>query len=313
MAWSGRESAGSLRLVILFYSMSNNHRPGPGLAKRMIMNAVQIIFHNPVGAALTGLSRILYPRNGGDWVDINQIRLALPRLSPEFDGYQIAQISDFHFGTWLTSKELEHAVSLVNQQRVNLVAITGDFVTFHSEIFSNDLTSILSTLRASDGVVAVLGNHDHWSDPAEIRRIIKQANIRELNNDVYSLVRDNGRLHICGIDDFMVGADRLDQVFQKLPNDGAAILLAHEPDFADISTLSKRFDLQISGHSHGGQIVLPLVGAPILPSYARKYTSGLYQVDGMLQYTNRGLGTAEIQVRLNCRPEITVFTLESVK
>jgi hypothetical protein len=293
--------------------MSDNPQPGPGLAKRLIMNAVRVLFHNPAGTSLAGMSRILYPRNGGNWVDISQIRLTLPRLSPEFDGYRIVQISDFHYGTWLTSKELEHAISLVNEQRANLVAITGDFVTFHLDIFSSELISILGKLRASDGVVAVLGNHDHWSNPVEIRRIMQEANITELNNDVLSLGKGTGRLHICGIDDFMDGHDRLDRVLQKLPGDGAAILLAHEPDFADISALSKRFDLQISGHSHGGQVVLPWIGAPFLPGYARKYTSGLYQVDGMFQYTNRGLGTAEVQIRLNCRPEITVFTLESVK
>ncbi len=293
--------------------MSNNSQPDPGLAKRLIMLAIRILLHNPIGASLAGASRIFYPRNGGNWVDVTQIRLALPRLQPEFDGYRIAQISDFHIGTWLTSKELEYAVSLVNQQRADLVAITGDFVTFHPTLYSNDLISSLLKLRASDGVVAVLGNHDHWSDPVEIRRIIEHAKIRELKNDVFTLVKGDSRLHICGIDDFMDGHDRLDQVLQKLPNDGAAILLAHEPDFADISALSRRFDLQISGHSHGGQVVLPWIGAPFLPGFARKYTSGLHRVDGMLQYTNRGLGTSEIQIRYNCRPEITVFTLSPVK
>jgi predicted MPP superfamily phosphohydrolase len=208
---------------------------------------------------------------------------------------------------------LEYAVSLVNTQQADLVAITGDFVTYHPAIYSNDLISSLSKLHAPDGVVAVLGNHDHWTDANEIRRVIERAHIRELKNEVISVVKGEEKLHICGVDDFMEGLARLDHVLEKLPGDGAAILLAHEPDFADISALSKRFDLQISGHSHGGQIVLPWIGAPFLPGYARKYTSGLHQVDGMLQYTNRGLGTSEIQIRFNCPPEITVFTLESVK
>jgi hypothetical protein len=111
----------------------------------------------------------------------------------------------------------------------------------------------------------------------------------------------------------MTGNDRLDRVLSKLPPDGCAILLAHEPDFADYSAATGRFDLQISGHSHGGQIVFPVIGAIFLPNFAKKYTSGRYNVNGMAQYTNRGLGTAEIQVRLNCPPEITIFTLSSVK
>jgi uncharacterized protein len=293
--------------------MSVNHRPGPGPVKRLIMSAVRILFHNPIGASVAGISRIIYPRNGGNWVDVSQVRLELPRLSPEFNGYRIAQISDFHYGTWLTSNELEHAVNLVNQQRVDLVAITGDFVTYHLQIFSEELISILGKIHAPDGVVAVLGNHDHWSDPDKIRNILRQANIKELKNDVFSLTRGAGQLHICGIDDFMDGHDRLDQVLEKLPDGGAAILLAHEPDFADISAQTGCFDLQISGHSHGGQIVFPWIGAIVLPSFAHKYTSGMYRVNGMLQYTNRGLGTAELQVRFNCRPEITIFTLQYVK
>jgi predicted MPP superfamily phosphohydrolase len=97
-----------------------------------------------------------------------------------------------------------------------------------------------------------------------------------------------------------------------LPAEGCAILLAHEPDCADDSAATGRFDLQISGHSHGGQVSLPLIGPPVLPYLAQKYPSGLYQVGQMFQYTNRGVGMTPPYVRLNCRPEITVFTLESV-
>jgi uncharacterized protein len=103
----------------------------------------------------------------------------------------------------------------------------------------------------------------------------------------------------------------LDAVLDQLHDNSAAILLAHEPDFADLSAESNRFDLQVSGHSHGGQIVLPLYGPPILPHLGRKYPSGLYQVGNMLQYTNRGVGMARLPVRFNCPPEITIFTLKS--
>jgi len=98
-------------------------------------------------------------------------------------------------------------------------------------------------------------------------------------------------------------------VLALLPDEGCAILLAHEPDYADISAPTGRFDLQLSGHSHGGQVILPFIGPPILPSYSHKYPVGQYQVGSMIQYTNRGLGTVAPMVRFNCRPEITVFTL----
>jgi predicted MPP superfamily phosphohydrolase len=104
--------------------------------------------------------------------------------------------------------------------------------------------------------------------------------------------------------------DRLYLLMKSLPQDGAAILLAHEPDFADVAAATQRFDLQISGHSHGGQIVLPIIGPPMLPEFGRKYPSGLYNINNMLLYTNRGVGVTTVNARFNCRPEITIFTLE---
>ncbi|HYN87535.1 MAG TPA: hypothetical protein VER55_03345, partial [Ardenticatenaceae bacterium] len=102
-----------------------------------------------------------------------------------------------------------------------------------------------------------------------------------------------------------------DRVLAHLPPDGAAILLAHEPDFADISAATGRFDLQLSGHSHGGQVIVPFAGPLIGPRYGQNYPVGRYQVGSMIQYTNRGIGMVAPLVRFNCRPEVTVFTLES--
>jgi predicted MPP superfamily phosphohydrolase len=98
-------------------------------------------------------------------------------------------------------------------------------------------------------------------------------------------------------------------VIDQLPADGAALLLAHEPDFADTSAATGRFDLQLSGHSHGGQVRVPLVGAPRLPPLGRKYPIGVYQVGSMLQYTSRGVGMIPPRVRFCCRPEIALLTL----
>jgi hypothetical protein len=292
--------------------MSYNHQPGPPLGKRLIFSLVRLLLHNPIGNYLAGSARFIYPRHSKNWATISNISLELPRLDAQFRGYRIAQISDFHYGTWLSRPMLEQVVMRINAQKPDLVAITGDIVTFDPARFADDLVSVLGEIQAKDGVVAVMGNHDHWSDPVAVRDLLQKANVRTLDNDVMTLQRDGALLHICGIDDFMNGHDRLEQVDSKLPAKGAAILLAHEPDFADHSAENGRFDLQISGHSHGGQIVFPIFGALYLPAYARKYTSGLYHVKGMLQYTNRGLGTAELQFRLNCPPEITIFELNPV-
>ena len=105
--------------------------------------------------------------------------------------------------------------------------------------------------------------------------------------------------------------NRLWRVMRRLPEEGAALLLAPEPDYADESVKAGCFDLQLSGHSHGGQVVFPLLGPPILPELGRKYHQGRYQVRDMIQYTSRGIGMVEPRVRFNCRPEIPIITLRS--
>jgi len=159
--------------------------------------------------------------------------------------------------------------------------------------------------------VAVLGNHDHWTDADMIHRVIKESGMVDLTNTVHTLDRRSAPLHLAGVDDIWEEHDRLDDVLAQLPYDGAAILLAHEPDFADTSAASGRFDLELSGHSHGGQVILPFVGPLRLPYLGRKYPLGRYQVGPMIQYTNRGVGMISPRVRFNCRPEITVFTLRA--
>jgi predicted MPP superfamily phosphohydrolase len=166
-------------------------------------------------------------------------------------------------------------------------------------------------MRARDGCVAILGNHDYLTDVKIVRRCIREGGVTELINDVLTLKRGDAALHVAGIDDVMEGRSRLDLVLQKLPESGAAILLAHEPDFADVSAATGRFDLQLSGHSHGGQIGVPLLRRLVLPPFSQRYTGGLYEVGGMIQYTNRGLGFVHLRLRFLCRPEITVFTLRS--
>jgi len=231
---------------------------------------------------------------------------------PEFHGYRLVQISDLHTDTGLTRAHLAEVVKLVNQQQPDLVAITGDFVSYHARPYAADMIHALSQLTPRDATVAVLGNHDYWSDAQVIRHVIRTSGIIELKNAHYTLRRSQATLHIAGVDDFWEGYACLEQVVQQLPTTGAAILLAHEPDFADVSAAVGRFDLQLSGHSHGGQIIVPYLGPVFRPPHGVKYPVGHYRVGEMSLYTNRGLGTAFLRVRLNCRAEITVFTLEAV-
>lgn len=244
------------------------------------------------------------------WIEVTQHTLPIAGLPDEFKGYRIVQISDIHAGDWLPLSRLQHAVHMVNALKPDLVAITGDFVSYTYPEAPADLAPTLRQLRANDGVAAVLGNHDYWGLGSElIRHTIADAGIIDLNNDVFTLRRGDAVLHLAGVDSARERMARLGVTLSRLPQEGTAILLAHEPDFADVAAATGRFSLQLSGHSHGGQIVVPLVGPPRLPPMGRKYPSGLYNVEGMHLYTNRGLGVVGLPIRFFCRPEITVLTL----
>jgi predicted MPP superfamily phosphohydrolase len=247
---------------------------------------------------------------------VETVRLKLPRLSPRFSGFRIAQISDIHMGGWMNLERLQHVADLVLAQKPDVLLITGDFLIGYefnhaSRQALEDLIAGLSPLADSVPTFAVLGNHDYWINSKAVREMLRAAGITDLTNRVFTLTRDAEHLHLCGVDDVWDGDVRLDDVLTQLKGDGAAILMAHEPDYADTSAATGRFDLQLSGHSHGGQIVLPLLGPPRLPYLGRKYPSGLYKIGEMFQYTNRGVGMARLPIRINCPPEITVFVLES--
>jgi predicted MPP superfamily phosphohydrolase len=265
-----------------------------------------------LGTGLLGAGGYVYTNQvEPGWFELTQISLALPRLAPEFDGYRIAQISDIHLDVWTPRDRLGQAVAMIDQQSPDLVVITGDFVTYLPGYFAADLAVVLGALASRRTTLAVLGNHDHWTDAAAVRRVIAQSGIVELRNAVHTLRRGAALLHIAGVDDVWERQDRLDLVLAQLPAEGAAILLAHEPDYADTSAATGRFDLQLSGHSHGGQVIIPFWGPVVLPDHARKYPVGQYQVGEMVQYTNRGLGMISPHVRFNCRPEIALFTLRA--
>jgi len=251
-----------------------------------------------------------------NWVEVTNVHLKLPRLPGAFSGYRIVQISDIHAGYWMTPERFASIVELVKDQSPDLVAVTGDIILTFGGMSRNQpvldrFAQVFKNITDNFATIAVLGNHDYWYDADKVKAALEGAGARVLMNSVHSLERGGERLHIAGIDDVYEGHDDLDAVLAALPQDGGAILLAHEPDFADLSAATGRFDLQISGHSHGGQVALPLIGPLVLPYLGQKYPSGLYKVGDMYQYTNRGVGMTPPTVRFNCRPEITVFTLES--
>lgn len=244
--------------------------------------------------------------------------ITLKRLPRAFDGFTLAHLSDFHYEPHFSVVPIRKAVELVNGVRPDMTVLTGDFVTvpvFEREGFLREsaqtaipCAALLAQIQGPK--YAILGNHDAMADPALIVRSLEGKGIPVLRNRCLPIERNNGRMWLAGIDDLLRGRPRIDLTLAGIPPDEATILLAHEPDYADQAALLP-VDLQLSGHSHGGQVWIPGIGAPWLPPMSRRYPRGLYQIQDLTLYTNIGIGTIRAPIRLNCPPEVTLITLRS--
>ena len=247
-------------------------------------------------------------------IELVEIDIGLDKLGWNFQNLRILNLTDIHLGQWINPEYLDELVDYVNTLNVDLITLTGDYVSYVIDGYEESLEKSFSKLKAKYGKFGVLGNHDHWMDPYKIREIFKNSGIVDLSNDVHTLEKNGDFLNICGVDSCTVCADNLDKVLAKMREDTPSILLAHEPDFAKESSKTKRFDLQISGHSHGGQFIIPkFETTPFRGPDSRRYPVGLYKVRGMTQYTSKGLGTNSFRIRINCKPEITIIRLKTKK
>ncbi len=264
------------------------------------------------GAAAAGLTFFYASQIEPRWLDFSTRRIRLPGLSRAFNGYRIVQLSDLHLaaGKLLTPDRLQAIVKRINRERPDLILITGDFVSDLDET-SRDGMARLRLLHAPDGVFAILGNHDYWCDAGGVVEAVRQTGIRLLLNDHVVIKRRHGSLVVGGLDDIWEGDYNLDAALRGIPDDAPVIMMVHEPNYADVLAGDGRVALQLSGHSHGGQVRVPGLGPLALPDVSWRYPMGLYRVGDMLLYVNRGVGLAEIPFRLNCRPEVTTFVLEA--
>ncbi len=263
------------------------------------------------GLGVTGIGTSAYiTRIEPYWLSHSAVTIPLRHLPPAFEGFTIAHISDLHIGEWITAAQLEEVVAQVNALAPDLVAITGDIASTAYRGLQADITRFLRSLNAREGVAATLGNHDHWMDARIVRQAILDADAWLLWNTHAEVRRGGETLYIVGIDDVWEQQDDLDEALAEVPPEAVAtVLLAHEPDFADEAAATGRIGLQLSGHSHGGQVRLPGIGAPALPWLGRRYDMGLYTLAGMHLYVNRGIGMSGFYLRFNCPPEITLITL----
>ncbi|MBX7137307.1 MAG: metallophosphoesterase [Oligoflexia bacterium] len=270
-------------------------------------------------------------------IELKQVRLALRDLPREFYNYRIGLLSDLHHGAWSTNDWVENALSLVQRAGVDLVLFAGDYLWVHdrwvewffptipNQAFQqfpyyaqpraiyDALIPLLQTLRAPDGVFGVMGNHDHWYDPAACRELIGNDVITFLTNRSVTIPRGEARLSISGIDDYWTGLPKRPNLPIHPARNECRVFLTHNPDIYSLllNGGEVEFHAGLAGHTHGGQIVLPGIGAPSYNIDDRRFKDGLFSHPKAQIYTTRGVGTVELPIRVNCPAEVTVLELIS--
>ncbi len=263
-------------------------------------------------AAFVGFSGVtstyLYLNDESDMLAVEQITLPIKNLHPALEGFKIVQLSDIHLIPYTKPPFVKKAVEISNGLQPDITVLTGDYV-WHDVEAMFALTPLIARLNARYGVFSILGNHDLWTNVDIIRQGLAEARIPLLLNQGVPVTVGEATLWLAGLDDGWAGQPDLNAALAKAPGEATIVLLYHEPDLADEVVRDGRVHVQLSGHSHGGQIRLERFGAPLLPHLGRKYDMGLYKLDEMWLYTNRGLGATSIPIRYNCPPEITEITL----
>ena len=247
-----------------------------------------------------------------DNIEVVEVNIELDNIGWNFHNYRILNLCDIHLGQWINPEYLNELIEYVNTLNYDLITLTGDYVSYVLDGYDTALTKSFKKLKAKDGKFGILGNHDHWMGADKIREIFKKSDITDLSNSVVLLEKGEDKINLAGVDSCTVCADNLDNVLAELNQPFPTILLAHEPDFALESSKTGKIDFQISGHSHGGQFIIPKVETtPFRGPNSTKYPVGLYKINNMMQYTSKGLGTNSFRIRINCKPEITIITLKN--
>lgn len=256
------------------------------------------------------------------WLTVTRRDLFLPGLARAFDGFRIAQISDIHMDEFTEPFLLRDVVRRVNKIAPDAVFLTGDYVTsgFATEKYAIgaawQCANLLNRLQCRERY-AVLGNHDVMIGTKPVSRALSANGIQVLLNAHLPIERGGSRFWLAGLLDPLTGTHdpeaTVPPAIRNLPHE-PVVLLCHAPDYAD--TLLKQppgqaVSLMLSGHTHGGQIRLPLLGPLVLPSLGRKYVEGWFRLGQMQLYVNRGIGAVGVPFRLNCPPEITLLTLRA--
>lgn len=239
-------------------------------------------------------------------IEVTRHEVEIENLPETFDGYRVAFLTDTHVASFMRRGFYREVVAQTMQFNPDLVLLGGDFVSLrrHIPLMAEVL---LTGLSARDGVYAVLGNHDYWSDADSVIAAMTSRGVRFIINRSLMIKRGEDRLALLGIDEVYRGEPDIDAAFSGIPEHVPRLGLSHHPDIID--QIDRRIDLLLCGHTHGGQIRFPFFGSVVVPSkYESKYASGFRRTDNVLIYVSRGIGAIP-PLRILCKPEVATFVL----
>jgi predicted MPP superfamily phosphohydrolase len=289
-----------------------------------------ILIISVLGILALGYSYFIEPRR----LVVNQQTLEIKGWDPAIDGFKIVAIGDIHGGSNAVEEDkLRKVVDLANEQNADLIVLLGDYVSQAArdpllgdrnlKMPMHTIATDLAGLKAKYGVVAVMGNHDDWYGNGEVTNELRAVGYTVLDNEIYTINGSGSNIRILGLrDQLHIGnwksyTDGLKQVLAKDGGSGPIIALEHSPDVLPIITgelsISPDLRLMLAAHTHGGQVWLPIIGTPIVPSsYGQKYSYGHKQENGVDMFVTCGIGTSILPFRFMMPPEIAVLTIRSI-
>lgn len=238
-----------------------------------------------------------------------EVDIPIRQLPPEFSNYRIALVTDLHRGPVVPVWWLERVAARVRELAPDLVVLGGDFVS-HAKSDLDGLQAVLARYAAPDGMVAVLGNHDHWVGADAVSAVLTGAGAELVHNRHRLIRRGGAAIAVGGVDDFTHGAVRPREALQGVPEQVPRVLVSHNPDLIEYLPADLRVDLMLSGHTHNGQVHWPIIGPLTVPSqFGRRYMQGLKRVQERWIYVSAGVGSSAMPLRWGNPPELPVIRL----
>lgn len=288
------------------------------------------------GLAVAAVTRDMQPDGYTGTPVVERLTLTISNLPAPFQGYRVGYLTDLHLGLWVPQSWITHAIETLIDEKVDILLLGGDYIFVSdnplwsvTHCFRNsdylgmtrremaqkafsDICGILANYSFKDGIVGVVGNHEHWNSIELFMTAARQhPSLRILINESHRIGRGGTSLEILGVDDFLTGFPIKPPPRAPSPEHSARILISHNPDYVAMLLEEEKhsFDVALCGHTHGGQVRLPGIVNMVIPVQDPRFISGLTNIDTGYVYTSRGLGVVGLPVRVNCPPEITVIEL----